>query len=143
VAKIAKKVKFGRTFIGRFEAEKDLLQEITGYCKKNKIQLGTFNIIGALKSAKLGYYDQTEKKYVFGVNLNKKLEICSCMGNISLKGEKIMVHAHVNLADLKGRCYGGHLLEGSRIFAAEFIIQELKGAVLTRKTDPATGLPLW
>jgi len=136
-------VKEGRRFIGRFAFKSDLLASLTEFCKNEGITLGTFSIIGALTRAKLGYYRQDEKKYVECVNLEKKLEVTSCIGNISLKDSEVFVHAHVTLADHEGNCYGGHLMPGAEIFAAEYYIQELTGASLKRKHDPETGLSLW
>ena len=136
-------VKDGRTFIGRFEFKADLLESITELCKKENIKLGVFSVIGALTSARMGYYNQDEKKYVECVNLDKKLEITSCIGNISLKDSEVFVHAHITLADHEGKCYGGHLMPGATIFAAEYHIKELTGAKLERKDDPQTGLSLW
>jgi len=133
----------GRTLIGRFQFKEDLLESITGLCEKENIRLGTFSVIGALTSVKLGYYKQDEKKYVECASLDKKLEIASCIGNISLKDSRIFVHAHITLADHKGACYGGHLVPGSSIFAAEYCVTELLGKELHRERDPETGLPLW
>ena len=64
-------------------------------------------------------------------------------GNISLKDDKIMAHSHITLADFDGKAFGGHLMPGVKIFAAEFYIQELLGGVLNRIQDPVTKLPLW
>ena len=133
----------GRTFIGRFKHKSDLLDELTSFCKKENIHLGVFSVIGALDSVKLGYYKQDAQEYTEAVSLDKKLEITSCIGNISLKDSEIFVHAHITLADHDGKCYGGHLMPGARIFAAEYYIKELKGGELTRKYDPETGLSLW
>ncbi len=135
--------KAGRIFLGRFEAGDDLLDSLTGFCKKHNIRLGVFNIIGAVRNAKLGYYDQNQKKYTGCVELDKKLEISSCMGNISLKDGEIFCHAHITLADMDGKAFGGHLMPGTEVFAAEFFIQELTGAELVRGKDEKTGLPLW
>ncbi|MFA5104704.1 MAG: PPC domain-containing DNA-binding protein [Candidatus Margulisiibacteriota bacterium] len=135
--------KTGRFFSGRFEAGDDLLASLTDFCKEQSIRLGAFNLIGAVRKAKLGYYDQEQKKYTGCVELNKKLEISSCMGNISIKDGEIMVHAHITLADMEGKAFGGHLMPGTEIFAAEFFIQELTGAELVRGKDEKTGLPLW
>ncbi|MCQ9207488.1 MAG: DNA-binding protein [Omnitrophica bacterium] len=137
------RVKEGRVFIGRFNAKADLLGSLTDLCKKENIRLGVFSVIGALTNVKLGYYNQDAKKYVENCSLEKKLEITSCTGNVSLKGSEIFVHAHITLADHAGQCYGGHLMPGSFIFAAEYFAQELTGAVLTRKPDLETGLSLW
>lgn len=135
--------KNGRVFLGRFEAGKDLLAELTEFCKSLNIRLGVFSLIGAVRSAKLGYYEQNEKKYTGCVELNKKLEISSCTGNISIKDGEIFVHAHITLADFDGKAFGGHLMPGTEIFAAEFNIQELIGDDLVRGKDEVTGLPLW
>jgi len=132
-----------RTFIGRFDCDEDLLQALTDFCKKENIRLGTFSLVGAVKNAKLGYYNQEEQRYAGCVELNKKLEIASCSGNISLKDNEIMVHAHIVLADWDGKAFGGHLMPGTTIFAAEFNIQEYTGAELRRGKDKKTGLPLW
>jgi len=137
------KAEKGRIFIGRFDYNADLLASIADFCKKENIKLGVFNIIGALTNAKLGYYNQEQKKYTGCVNLDEKLEISSCMGNISLMDSEIFIHAHVTLADHAGTCYGGHLMPGSTIFAAEYYIQELTGGELKRVNDPDTGLNLW
>ena len=133
----------GCTFIGRFQFKADLLASIAELCKKENIRLGTFSVIGAVNGVKLGYYKQDAKKYVDCVSLDKTLEIASCIGNISLKDSEVFVHAHITLADHEGRCYGGHLMPGSSIFAAEYSITELLGAELHRKHDPETGLNLW
>lgn len=138
-----KEVSLGRNFIGRFEFQEDLLEALTQFCRTLGIRLGTFSVIGAVTCAKLGYYDQKEKKYSGCVELDKKLEISSCSGNISIKDGEIFVHAHITLADFEGKAYGGHLMPGTKIFAAEFFIQELSGAELVRQPEAKTGLPLW
>ncbi len=133
----------GRIFIGRFRSRADLLESLTDFCVREGIRLGIFSVIGALSSARLGYYDQDAKQYVECVRLDKKLEIASCIGNISLKDSKVFVHAHITLADLQGKCHGGHLMPGAAVFAAEYYIKELTGGVLERRSDPETGLSLW
>jgi len=137
------KVSVGRSFIGRFKYKSDLLDSLTEICKKENIRLGVFSVIGALTSAKLGYYDQENQKYTSCVELDKKLEITSCTGNISLMDNEVFIHAHITLADHKGECFGGHLMPGSVIFAAEYYIKELKGRELKRVKDTKTGLSLW
>ena len=136
-------VKEGRNFIGRFKYKSDLLSSLEELCKKENIKLGAFSVIGAVTSVKLGYYDQENKVYTGCVDLDKKLEITSCIGNISLKDSDVFIHAHITLADHEGKCYGGHLMPGSCIFAAEYCIRELKGIELNRETDKETGLSLW
>ncbi|MDP8258472.1 MAG: DNA-binding protein [Candidatus Aadella gelida] len=133
----------GRVFIGRFNKGEDLLSSLSTFCEKNNISKGVFSVIGAVSSAKMGYFKQDVQKYIDCVSMNRCLEICSCTGNISVFEDKIFVHAHVTLADHEGNCYGGHLMPGSKIFAAEYYITELEGSPLVREPDPETGLNLW
>lgn len=137
------KVDTGRQFIGRFAKGSDLLSSLTELCGVEQIRLGVFTVIGAVTRACMGYYDQAGQQYVDCVNLEKKLEITCCTGNISLKDGKPFVHAHITLADLSGQACGGHLMPGTVIFAAEYYIRELCGAELQRRHDPQTGLSLW
>ncbi|HSV43449.1 MAG TPA: PPC domain-containing DNA-binding protein [Candidatus Bathyarchaeia archaeon] len=133
----------GRIFLGRFAAGEDLLGSLTALCRNENIRLGIFSIIGALRRVELGYYDQSKQEYIHSVSLPGKYEITCCMGNISLKDTAIFAHAHMTVADQDGNAFGGHLMPGSEIFAAEYSIQELTGAEFHRGPDAETGLSLW
>jgi predicted DNA-binding protein with PD1-like motif len=96
-----------------------------------------------VSQARFGYYHQEKRRYEF-LELKKPLEILALMGNIPLKDDKPMVHAHLTLADLEGRACGGHLAEGTLVFACEFEIQEYAAEkLLVRFFDEETGLFLW
>jgi len=120
----------------------DLLRAILNYCLKNNIKIGFISAIGALQKVNFGYYNQKEKKY-YENSLEKPVEIVSCLGNISIKDGKPFIHAHLSVADDKGNVFGGHLNEGSIVFACECAIFELEGDLLERKFDEITGLSLW
>lgn len=128
--------------MGRLPHEGDLLESIEGFCRKNGIALGVFNALGAVKSARLAYYDQESREYrEFAVDGPR--EMVSCMGNISLRDGLPIVHAHLALADGEGRTIAGHLMLGTPIFACEIFVQELLGEPLVRGLDEETGLLLW
>lgn len=133
----------GRIFIGKLPSRGDLLESLTSVCREENIQFGVLSVIGAVSAARLGYYKQDEQQYMECVNLDRGLEITSCIGNISLMDGEIFVHAHATLSDDQGRCYGGHLVLGTIIFAAEYSIQELAGETFRRENDAETGLMLW
>lgn len=132
----------GRTFLGRLLKGGDLLKELTKIAEENDISTGVIQVIGAVECAKIGYYEQSKEEYVYQ-DFDQHLEIVNCIGNISIMDGKPMVHAHISLADEKGNSYGGHLAEGTIIFASEAYIQELKGEKLVRTYDESTGLSLW
>ena len=138
-------VKPGRVFIGRLAHGADLLGELARFAKEHGIRVARVEAIGAVKSARTGFYDQAAKKYSFH-EFAKPLEILALLGNVSVKAEapgEPFVHAHVTLADDQGRAFGGHLAEGTIVFAGEFTMVELGGAELVRRPDEVTGLALW
>jgi uncharacterized protein len=133
----------GRKIIGRLAKGDDLLAALEHCAREHGITLGKVEAIGAVSHSRVGYYNQAERKYYF-LDLARPLEILSLIGNISLKDGKPMVHAHVTLSDHEGRAFGGHLAEGTLVFACEFIIQEYQSATpLVRQMDDPTGLFLW
>ena len=137
----AKEERIGRNLIVRAEHNSDIIAFLTKLAKEQRITLGTFTAVGALKCAKLGFYDQEVHKYL-ETQLTVPQEIASCVGNISLKEEEPFVHAHAVLADQKGKVSAGHLLEGT-VFAAEIHLTELLGKDVIRRNDALTGLSLW
>ena len=138
---MAKELALGRTFLVRAEHDSDLIRFITELAKRQGIAVATFTAIGALKHAKLGFYDQTTHVYK-EENLAEPQELAACIGNISTKENEPFVHAHAVLADVHGNTAAGHLLEG-KVFAAEIHLTELKGKKIVRKHDVVTGLSLW
>jgi predicted DNA-binding protein with PD1-like motif len=133
----------GRKIVGRLAQGEDLLAALEKVAREHGITLGEVQAIGAVSQARVGYYHQGERQYYF-LDLARPLEIASLIGNISVKDDKPMVHAHVTLSDTDGRAFGGHLAEGTLVFACEFAIQEYQAATpLVRRMDEPTGLFLW
>jgi predicted DNA-binding protein with PD1-like motif len=138
---VCEKFNHFRDFMVRVKHNSNFIQFITDLAVEKKIKVATFTAVGALKWAKLGFYDQLKHEYQ-EIKLDSPFEIACCLGNISIKDGKTFVHAHAVLADKKGDTKAGHLLEG-KVFAAEVHLRELKGVKLERKYDVITGLSLW
>ncbi len=129
-----------REFLCNIPYNSDLLLSIKELAKKLQIKSAVFSLIGALKTATLYFYVQNENKFEKNI-FESQFEIVSGIGNIAIMDEDVVVHAHLVIADRKGNCYGGHLTEGSKVFACEVYIRELSPTV-SRKYDPITGLNL-
>lgn len=129
-------------FMGRLRHGCDLLQELTRIATERCVNLGRIEAIGAVRKARIGYYDQESRLYRYS-SFDKPLEISKLIGNISLKDGTPFVHAHVTLADGSGKAYGGHLAEGTTVFACEFLLEAFDGPVFQRDFDEETGLFLW
>jgi hypothetical protein len=137
-----RRIKPREVLTGRLSHGGDLLEEITDICQRENIQLGWFEALGAVKKARLAFYNQETHDYEF-FTVDQPLEITKLVGNVSLKDGNPFVHAHVALADKAGNAYGGHLASGTVVFACEFILEIFEGPVLKRELDEVTGLSLW
>ncbi len=131
----------GRCLLARLDHDAEIISQITCLARDEKIETGIFCVIGALKRAELGYYDQESFEYR-KILVEGPMELISGQGNISIRDGQPFVHAHAVLADSEGRVWGGHLAKGT-IFAAEIYMQELLGQPLEREHDSVTGLYLW
>jgi len=133
-------------FVGKGDYQADLLEQINQFCRENDIKTGMVSAIGAVENIKLGYYKQDVKQYVtLDENLSDKgpFEIVHCTGNVSLKDGKPFCHLHIVVSDREGKCFGGHLMPGVKIFALEFVVQSFEGTAMQRGIDSETKLPLW
>ena len=116
----------------------DLLTAIEGAASEAGVRSGVFILVGELDRARVGFYDGKDFK---PIEINRRVEISSCMGNLANEDGRLVVHAHVTVADSEGKVYGGHVLTGCRIcIQAELMIFQLEGAELKRKLDETLGL---
>ncbi len=131
-----------KVYMGKFNKGDDIIPALEKFSKENKIKKAFIQVIGAVQTVTLGYYDQVKQKY-----LNKSfkipMEISSMSGNVSIKDKEIFIHLHGVFSKKDFSSIGGHLISPSKIFAGEFVIFELKGKGLIRKFNPPTGLHLW
>ena len=137
-------VREGRIFMGRLPKGADLLEALTELCVREGVILGEVRVIGAVTRARVGYYNQTGRSYQ-AMDWNEHLEILCLAGNVSSKDGAPFVHVHVTLSDRFGGVRGGHLLEGTPVFAAEYVLREFasQDGTLERAFDEETGLFLW
>lgn len=129
-------------FLCRLPKQADLLQALTSEFSQRGVESGSFIVIGAVTSATMGFYDLHKREYEVK-SFQGQYEIVNCTGNISLRDGKEFVHAHIILADQDFKCFGGHLMEGTQIFAAELSAFPFPGDARARVYDEPTGLFLW
>lgn len=118
----------------KLEPGQDLKKEILNYCRSKKLSAGfVVSGIGSLKTLNLRLANSKDflKKEEF-------FEILSLQGSLTENA----VHLHMSVADSRGQCFGGHLMDGCEIYTtAEILIQELTDYKFERVLDPKTGYP--
>jgi predicted DNA-binding protein with PD1-like motif len=132
----------GRSFLERLPHDSDLASWLSKFADDNGISAGTVSVIGAVKNAVVAFYDQ--QAHTYGeIRKEENLEIVYCAGNVSMRDGKPFAHCHAMFSNKQGETFGGHLMEGTKVFAAEAHFQELLGGDYVRERDSVTGLPLW
>ncbi len=130
----------GKVIVARLEPKEDILRSIERIAIEQSITSGHLSLLGAVSRIHLGYFDRDAKEYR-DFTIEEDLEIVSCVGNISQHDNKHVIHAHVVASDEKGRCYGGHLMDGCLVSVTiEIVITEFPLMIRTR--DEITGLNL-
>ncbi|MHA1651185.1 MAG: PPC domain-containing DNA-binding protein [Candidatus Helarchaeota archaeon] len=131
----AREIGIGRMFFIKLEPSDDILEAITMFAENNSIKSGFFTAIGAIKHAKIGYYQLNLKEYKT-ISLEGDFELVSCIGNITQKEGFPLIHAHIVIADVNGHTYGGHLLPGCRIsVTGEVFLIEAKNTLIREIED--------
>lgn len=131
-------------YILRLERGEDVLPILTDFCIQKGIASGSFTAIGALKNAKIGYYDLVAKQYG-SKHYPEEMEVASMTGNIALVDSKPFIHAHAVLSGIRegseNQCVGGHVFEAAVAVTLEVHLVAYEGSV-TRAYDAEIGLKL-
>ena len=127
-------------FVLRLKRGEDALPAITDFCTRRGIMSGALRAIGAVESAKVGYYDLPAKKYE-SIEYPEAMEVVSMTGNIACVENKPFIHAHVVLSDTKNNCIGGHLF-GARVAVTLEIHLTAFNERISRTLDNDIGLKL-
>ncbi|MFW9949011.1 MAG: PPC domain-containing DNA-binding protein [Candidatus Thorarchaeota archaeon] len=130
-----------RVLIAKGESGVDLIDSIMHLVEESKIKSGLINCIGALKEFTLGYFNLESLSYDFKT-FKENVELISCIGNISYREGKPVIHIHVSLGRSDYSVIGGHLAQPSIIsVTAEVYIFETNVKV-ERVNDPIFNLSL-
>jgi len=116
----------------RLNPEKDLRQSLVAFVKANRLQAAhVLTCVGSLTQVQIRYANQKK-----ATTLKGHFEIVSLVGTLAADGG---THLHISVSDKAGRTFGGHLLDGSKVYTtAEIVLGNLEGVKFKRKLDPVT-----
>ena len=121
-----------RTYSVRLRPEQDLKQELDALVQREHIEAGAvLTCVGSLTDVTMRLANQEGPSKWQG-----HFEIVSLVGMLSSNGS----HLHLSVADSVGTTFGGHLLDGCKIYTtAELLIGVMADLTYTREPDPAFG----
>jgi len=110
-----------------------LRESIYQIAKEGNIKAGiVLTCVGSLQELNIRLAGANHK-----ISNHDKYEIVSLVGTFNQLDQG---HFHISVADRKGNCYGGHLLEDNIVATTiELVLGILPGKQFLRKTDPETG----
>jgi predicted DNA-binding protein with PD1-like motif len=123
-----------------FDPGDEVVGLLTAFAREAGLSAAQFTAIGAFSRAVLGYFEPERKDYR-RIPVPGQVEVVSLLGDIALKGEEPVVHAHAVLGGPDGSARVGHLLEGYVWPTLELILEE-SPRDLRKRVDPETGLAL-
>jgi len=100
----------GRTYAGIFAKGDEVMSGLTEFAERNKITAGHFTAIGALQSARFGWFDSARKAYR-DIPINQQVELISLIGDVGRVNGAPQIHAHGAVGLPDGEVRGGHLLQ--------------------------------
>ena len=125
-----------QTYIVSIAPNEEIIAALFSFIKERGIQSGYFTGIGAVKSARLGHYRVSHKKYTER-NIKKPMEIANLTGIIT----KDKIHAHITLGNQLFKAYAGHLVRATVSAACEVIVVAAKEEI-ARAYSKEIGLEL-
>lgn len=133
-------VEGAREYVGRLDHGGDWRGQIESFAEDEGIDAAFFYSLGAVKDARLLFYDQDDLEY-YPIEFDEPFEMTPAVGNIShLDGERF-AHTHAVLSREDGSTVAGHL-DAATVFAGEVYIREFD-THLEREHDEVTDLDLW
>lgn len=113
-----------RNFRINFSAGDELMSGMTEFAEKNNLKLSEVRGLGGISSAIVSAYDP-EKGAFKRFDIDKKGELVSLQGEITVQNGKPSFHAHVVFVLVDGTVHGGHLVEAhidpiANLFVTEY-----------------------
>jgi predicted DNA-binding protein with PD1-like motif len=129
------------TFAVVFAKGDEVLSGLTEFAARANLTSGHFTAIGALQSARFGWFDRAQKAYRH-IPIEEQVELISLIGNVALINGVPQIHAHGAVGFRDGQMRGGHLLEAIAWPTLELFFTA-GPATLIKKHDDETDLSLF
>ena len=131
----------GTTYLVTFAKGDEVMSGLTDFAERNKITAGHFTAIGALQSARFGWFDPALKAYR-DIPINQQVELISLIGDVGLVNGAPQIHAHATVGLPDGEVRGGHLLQAI-VWPTLEVFFTAYGTTLVKRYDEETDLFLF
>ena len=130
-----------KTYAVIFDKGDELLSGLTEFVEREKLAGGYFTAIGALRSARFGWFDGAQKAYR-NIAVDEQVELISLIGDIGLVNRAPQIHAHGAVGFPDGQVRGGHLLQAF-VWPTLEVFLTASPTALVKERDDETSLYLF
>jgi len=130
-----------KTYAVVFAKGDEVLSGLTEFAARENLTAGHFTAIGALQSARFGWFDRVQKAYRH-IPIKEQVELISLIGNVALVNGAPQIHAHGAVGFRDGQMRGGHLLEAIAWPTLELFFTACP-TILIKEHDDETDLSLF
>lgn len=134
------------SFYLRIDKNEKVVETIKGLCRREKIQAGYFQGIGACGTAVISTYIP-EKEDFIDHTISGMIEMISLIGNVSTEdGGEPFLHSHAVFSYLKDNgeiaVVAGHLKEAEISYTGEIVLTPAEEKI-GRMFDAKAGIDVW
>jgi len=130
-----------KTYALIFAKGDEILSGLTEFAEREKLTAGSFTAIGALQSARFGWFDSAHKAYR-DIPVEQQVELISLIGDVGLVNGAPQIHVHGAVGLPDGQVRGGHLLQAIVWPTVEMFLTACP-TTLTKTHDDETDLFLF
>ena len=130
-----------KTYAVIFGKGDELLSGLTEFAEREKLMGGHFTAIGALQSARFGWFDAAQKAYR-DIPIDQQVELLTLIGDVGLVNGAPQIHAHGTVGLPDGQVRGGHLLQAI-VWPTLEVFLTASPTALIKERDDETNLFLF
>jgi hypothetical protein len=127
-------------YLLRFDAGEEFIAALKTFCEREDIKGATFSALGAAGEVALFWYSHSVKSYEERV-IQEDLEIVNIIGNVAVKDNAIIVHAHGVFSGKDFVAVSGHMKSAVISVTCEVSLKAFSGSI-SRAHNPDFNLNL-
>ena len=131
-----------KTYAVIFGKGDEVLSGLTEFAERERVTAGHFTAIGALQSARFGWFDAAQKAYR-DIAINQQVELIALIGDVGVVNDAPRIHAHGAVGFPDGTMRGGHLLRAVAWPTLEVFFTSCVPPALVKEHDEETDLFLF
>jgi predicted DNA-binding protein with PD1-like motif len=128
----------GATFVLVFAPGDEVVNAIAAFAREEGVRAARLTGIGGFSKATLGYFRREAHRYEH-ISIEEQVELVSLVGDIAIKDDAPLLHAHAAVGHADGHVSGGHLISATVWPTLELFV-DVYPLELIKRDQPDLGI---